>query len=103
MQTENLFRKVDADGDGFLSQSEVQNFEDSQNLVDEWDDLVQLDDNGKLMRQRGGGDTHVTYGKVLSQLHSKVIIYFRGGHWRIKRVGDVRPWRPLFHASSVAR
>ena len=80
VDTENLFHSVDADGDGFLIQSEVQEYEGNNNLVDEWNDMIQLDEDGKLTRHGVGGGTHVIYGKVLSQnsskIHSKVYIYF---------------------------
>ena len=44
--TERLFSEVDTNSDGLLDQSEVQAYEDSNNLLDEWGGFIQFDENG---------------------------------------------------------
>ena len=77
VDTENLFHSVDADGDGFLIQSEVQEYEGNNNLVDEWNDMIQLDEDGKLTRHGvgGGHSCHIWKG-FKPKFQQKVYIYF---------------------------
>ena len=44
-----IFNQIDADGDGFLDQSEVQGYENTLHLLDEWNDFVAFDEDGMLL------------------------------------------------------
>ena len=46
---DELFNEVDTNGDGFLDQSEVQAYEDSNDLLDEWGGFVAFDEDGMLL------------------------------------------------------